>query len=84
MNNYTLKLYKNNGEVETVRTKKKKRFFRILRMIDWQNHIKNAYLKISYGKKKCTEGCLCDFYNDGYYANKEDMLETFKYFNEEK
>lgn len=80
---YTLKLYKSNGKIESVRTKKKRRFVRILRTINWQNGIKRAYLKVSYGKKICVKGCLCDFYNDGYYTNKKELLEVFKYFNDE-
>lgn len=83
MKNYTLKLYKNNGKIETVRTRKKKRFLRILRTINWQlDGIRRAYLKVSYGKKKCNYDCLCDFYNDGYYDNKEELLQTFKYFDD--
>lgn len=85
MKNYTLKLYKNGGRVETFRTKKKKRFLKILRTINWQNmNIKRAYLKVSYAKEVCISGCLCDFYNDGYYHNKNDLLEVFKYFDGEK
>ncbi len=84
MKNYTLKLYKNNGKIEIVRTKKKMRFLRNIRTINWQNRgIKKAYLKVSYGKKICISGCLCDFYNDGYYDNKEELLQTFKYFDGE-
>lgn len=84
MKNYTLKLYKTNGKIETVRTHKKKRFIRILRTINWQSMgLRKTYLKVSYGKKTCNYGCLCDFYNDGYYDNKEDLLQTFQYFDEE-
>jgi len=84
MKNYTLKLYKNNGKVEIVRTKKKKRFLKIIRTINWQNDIKKVYLKVSYGKRKCIEGCICDFYNDGLYENKGELLQTFKYFDDEE
>lgn len=83
MKNYTLKLYKNNGKVETVRTKKKMRFLRIIRTINWQDGIKKTYIKVSYGKKICVSGCLCEFHNDGYYNNKQDLLEIFKYFDDE-
>lgn len=83
MKNYTLKLYKNNGKIEIVRTHKIKRFLRNIRTINWQNGIKKAYLKVSYGKKICNFGCLCEFYNDGYYDSKKELLEVFKYFDEE-
>mgnify|MGYP001610587199 CR=1 FL=1 len=84
MKNYTLKLYKNNGKVEIVRTKKKKRFLRNIRTINWQNDIRKAYLKVSYGKKICISGCLCDFYNDTYCDNKNELLEMLKYFDDEE
>lgn len=82
--NYTLRLHKNGGKVETVRTKKRKRFLRILRTIKWGTGILRGYIKVSYGKKICVDGYLCEFYNDGYYDNKEDLLEVFKVFNEEE
>lgn len=84
MKNYTLKLYKTDKKVETVRTKKKRRFLTNLRTINWQNKgIERTYIKVSYGKKLCVFGCLCEFYNDGYYDNKEELLQTFRYFEEE-
>lgn len=84
MKSYTLKLYKTNGNVEIVRTRKKKRFLKIIRTINSQNGIKKAYLKVSYGKKQCSSGCNCDFYNDGYYYNKEELMSVFTYFDGEK
>lgn len=83
MNRYSLKLFKNGGKVKIVRTGKKRRFLNFLRTINWQNGIKKVYLKVSYGKKQCNYGCTCDFYNDGYCANKEELLNVFRYFNEE-
>lgn len=83
MKNYTLKLYKTNGEIETVRTRKKRRFLRILRTINWQNSIKKAYIKVSYGKKLDVYSKLSEFYNDGYYETKGELLEIFKYFDGE-
>lgn len=85
MKNYTLKLYKNGGRVETFRTKKRKRFFKILRTIKWQlDGVRKAYLKMSYGQKLDNYGKLSDFYNDGYYDNKEELLRVFKYFDQEE
>lgn len=83
MKKYTLKIYIDNGKAEAIRTKKKKRFLKILRTINWQNGIKKVYLKVSYGKKKCNYGCICGFLNEGYYQNKEELLIVFKYFDEE-
>lgn len=84
MKNYTLKIYKTDGTREIFRTKKKKRFLKILRTKSWQlEDIKRAYLKVSYGKKVCIRSCLCEFYNDGYYETKTELLEVFKFFDEE-
>lgn len=84
MKNYTLKIYKNSGKVEIIRTHKRKRFLRNLRTINWQNGIKKIYIKVSYGKRICNYGCLCEFYNDGYYDNKKELLLIFNYFDEEE
>lgn len=84
MKNYVLKLYKNNGKVEIDRTKKKKRFLRNIRTINWNNCIKKTYIKVSYGKKQCVFGCICAFYNDGFYHNKEELLLIFRHFDEEE
>lgn len=84
MKNYTLKLYKNNEKIETLRTKKKKRFLRNIRTRNWKDAgIKRAYIKVSYGKKICNYGCLCEFYNDIYYYTKDELLQMFKYFDGE-
>lgn len=84
MKNYTLKLYKTNGKIEIVRTHKKKRFLRIIRTLNWESGIKKAYIKVSYEKKVCNHGCLCDFYNDCYCDNKEDLIDVFEYFDGEE
>jgi hypothetical protein len=84
MKNYALKLYKNSGKVETFRTKKKKRFLRNIRTINWGNKVVNAYLKVSYGKFLCVHGCVCNFFNDGFYESKKELLEDFRYFDEEQ
>jgi len=84
MKHYTLRLYKNGGKVETFRTKKKKRFLRIIRTINWQNSILKAYLKVSYGRYECVSGCICEFLNDGLYESKKELLEVFRYFDDEK
>jgi len=81
--NYILKLYKDNGKVEIVRTHKRRRFFRIIRTINWQNGIKKALIKVSYGKKACNFGCLCDFYNAGSCSSRKKLLEMLRYFDEE-
>lgn len=81
--NYTLKVLRNGKEIQRVRTHRKKRFVRILRMINWQHGNIKAYIKVSYGKKKDAYGKLSEFYNDGWYKTKEDLLKVFIYFDNE-
>lgn len=45
---------------------------------------KKSYVKVSYGKKECNFGCICEFYNDGEYANKVDLLKAIRDFLEEE
>lgn len=84
MKNYTLKIYKNNGKIEIIRTHKRKRFLKNLRTINWKSSIKKTYLKVSYGKNLCIYGCPCEFYNDGFCDNQEELLNIFKYFDDEE
>lgn len=84
MKNYTLKLYKNNGKIEAIRTRKKMRFLKNIGTINWQTMgIKRAYLKVSYEKKICILECLCKFYNDTYCNTKEELIQMLKYFDDE-
>lgn len=46
------------------------------------NSFKKAYVKVSYGNKQCNEGCLCEFYNDGEYQSKHDLLFAIEMFRE--
>ncbi len=82
MKKYLLKIYKTDGKIETVRTKKEKRFLKFIRTVNWQNSIKKAYIKVSYGKRMCANNCLCEFYNDGSYETKQELVEAFNYFDD--
>jgi hypothetical protein len=84
MKKYASKLYRTNGKRETFRTTKQKRFLKNIRMINWQSGICKVYLKVSYGKEKCVSGCICEFFNDTYCYNKEELLDMFNYFNKEE
>lgn len=48
------------------------------------NNFQKAYVKVSYGKKKCIDGCMCEFHNDGWYANKQELNQAVKTFWSEK
>lgn len=72
-----LKLYLKNGEIRKYRSLNYTR--RISSIISHTN-FKKAYVKVSYGKKVCSYGCFCNFCNDGFYDNKEDLLYMIKVF----
>jgi len=75
-----LKLYLENGEMRKYTSRSYTR-----RISSFVSHVnfEKAYVKVSYGKKICSYGCLCNFYNDGWYDNKEDLLYMLKAFWEE-
>lgn len=81
--NFTLRVIKNNKTIQRVKTHSIRRFTNRLRTINWQNRPLKVYLRVSYGRKKCAQGCICTFYNDGWYYNKKDLLWAFDAFTEE-
>lgn len=48
------------------------------------NSFKKAYVKVSYGKKICNFDCLCEFYNNGEYVSRADLLKATRDFLEEE
>lgn len=44
---------------------------------------KKAYVKVSYGKKICSLGCLCEFTNWGMYETRPELLKAIRDFLEE-
>lgn len=47
------------------------------------NSIKKAYLKVSYGLKEDVSGQKSEFFNDGEYFSKNDLLSALRSFMEE-
>lgn len=45
--------------------------------------IKKAYLKVSYGNKEDVSGEKSEFFNDGEYYSKKDLLIALRNFMEE-
>ncbi len=80
--NFTFKVIKDGQVIQAVRTHSIRRFLNNLRTINWQDGGIKTYLRVSYGKKICNFGCLCDFYNDGWYENKKDLWFAFNAFKE--
>lgn len=80
--NYTLKVLENGKKVDEIRTHSVRLFHTHLRSINWQNSPR-TYLRVSYGKGLSNKNQLVTFYNDGWYDDKQELLEVFKAFNEE-
>ena len=56
---------------------------RILSHVSHDKFLK-AYVKVSYGKKKCLNGCICEFFNDGWYTDPKQTEYAIKTFWREK
>ena len=74
----TLKLWRVDGTVETYHTHRTKRFYAIVKAEKFQK----AYLRVWYGKFKSNNGRNIDFYNDGDYSTKTELINVFKDFLE--
>jgi hypothetical protein len=74
-----LRALKNDGDSKTYHTTKSKRFYSIVRA----ENIQKAYLRVSYGKDKTNFGKVEEFYNDGDYETKNELIEAFKAFTEQ-
>ena len=82
--NYIFKIYKNREILQECRTHSIMRFLNNIRTINWINTPLKCYIKVSYEKKKCIDGCICEFMNDGWYTNKKDFMFAFNAFRKEK
>lgn len=70
---FLLKRFHPNGTIEKYRTSSLRRFLNYTRTIIRQNPQYKTYLKVSYGKRECHQGCVCSFYNDGFYEDPTDL-----------
>lgn len=76
-----VKLMYKNGKVRKLHTEEKLK--RILYQVSLGKYQK-AYVRVSYGKKKCIHGCLCEFHNDGYYTDPKEVKDViYLFLNEE-
>lgn len=80
--NFTFKVVKDGKIIDRCQTHSKRRFYNKLRTINWQNKPSNVYLRVSYGKKLTNYNRLENFYNDGEYQTKQELLEAFTAFTE--
>jgi hypothetical protein len=80
MRKILIKFYTKNGEIRKYTSKGSTRKISLkISLVDFEK----AYLKVSYGEKICSYGCICLFYNDGWYKTKADLLYMLKAFCEE-
>jgi hypothetical protein len=73
----TLKLYNGNKVKKYLGTS-------VRRLLYYINHVNfdKAYLKVKYGKFLDQGGKMAEFYNDGYYSDKNELIEVLKAFTE--
>lgn len=81
--NFLIKIFISGRQVQRYETAAYRRFLNQIRTINWQSRPINVYLRVSYGKRECNLGCLCNFYNDGIYSNASDLLLAFYSFVED-
>lgn len=81
MKKMLLKIWAQNSTKPTTRTYKvsKRRFTSRFVPVNF----KNAYVKVSYGTKVCSQGCVCEFFNDGEYTTRTEFIKAIKDFLEE-
>lgn len=80
--NYTFRVIKNGKTIDRCQTHSKRRFYNRIRTINWQDSPLKVYLRVSYGKRECNLGCICNFYNDGEYDTLQDLMEALEAFTE--
>lgn len=80
---FFLKNFHTNGTIEKYRTSSFRRFLNHVRTISKQKSPFKVYLKVNYGKRECNLGCICNFYNDGFYDNPDDLWQALCAFVED-
>lgn len=80
--NFTLKVYEKGQQVKRLETSSKRRFLNHIRTINWQDRGIKVYLRVSYGKQKDVWGKLTNFYNDGFYEDRNEFWKAFEAFTE--
>lgn len=79
---FTLKIVKNGKIAQRSFPKNKRRFLKIVRSIKFKSSLLKAYVKVDYGRFPDIHGTLVNFYNDGDYCNRTDLLQAVYAFLE--
>ena len=82
--NYTFRVIKDSKTIDRSQTHSKRRFYNRIRTINWQDSHLKVYLRVSYGKQECNLGCVCNFYNDGWYNSKTELMFALDAFAAER
>lgn len=82
--NFTYRVIKNGKTIDRCQTHSKRRFYNRIGTINWQNNPSKVYLRVSYGKQECNLGCVCNFYNDGWYNSKGELMFALDAFAAER
>jgi len=81
--NFTYLVIKRGKTIEKCQAHSKRIFYNKIRSINWKKSIEKVYLRVNYGKRKCIQGCLCAFYNEGEYNIRKDLLFALSAFTED-
>jgi len=81
--NFTYRVIKNGKTIDKCQTHSKQRFYNRIRTIKWKDGVEKVYLRVSYGKGLDNFGKVTNFYNDGEYKTKKDLLFALSAFTED-
>jgi len=81
--NFTFRVIKDSKTIDKCQTHSKRRFYNRIRLINWRKGVDKVYLRVSYGKDIDNFGKLTNFYNDGEYKTKRDLLFALSAFAED-
>ena len=81
--NLTFHVIKNGKTKQKCQTHSKRRFYNRIGTIKWQDGVEKVYLRVFYGRGRDNFGKLTDFYNDGEYKTKKDLLFALAAFTED-
>lgn len=73
---YVKLMYKNGKERKMYADKSIRRILSQASLV----HFQKAYVRVNYGMKKCIDGCVCEFHNDGFVHNNKDLKSLIQYF----
>jgi len=79
---FLIKIYNKDKTIIKSWTRKKSKFRKILRSINFQNNVFKTYLRVDYGMGVNNFKKWVMFYNDGFYNSHKDLISAFIIFTE--